>query len=295
MNNPKAEPIAYVEVSVTVDRTLAAQVCDFVIENYSSSLVLEDEDGSTLTTIRFYLPEDDTKDFRNGLTTFLGRISPETPEPPTIDSRIVTNVDWEEQYRLTVEPIRIEPDIIIRAPWHEQLEAARYEILLEPKMAFGTGRHETTRTCLKVISQRFKAGWRFLDLGCGSGILSILAAKKGAGSIKAIDYDIIAVDNCRRNLELNGVETPCEILFGSIEKCEKDQPYEFVCVNIIKRTILELLPRLMNLTAEGGVLVLAGLLLPDEDEISGRLGALGLGRFMTIQDNEWLTFVVERE
>jgi ribosomal protein L11 methyltransferase len=295
MKNPKVEPTAYVEVSVTVVQTLAEQVCDFVIENYSSGLVLEEEEGADLTTIKFYLPEDDTRDYRGELTALLNNISPQGSAAPIIDSRIVSNVDWEEQYRVTVEPIHIEPDIVIRAPWHQASKDARYEIVLEPKMAFGTGRHETTRTCLKLIDQRFRSGSRFLDLGCGSGILSVLAAKKGAKYIKAVDYDVIAVDNCRQNFALNEVDTPGEILFGSIEKCDGDRPYEFVCVNIIKRTILEMLPRLKDLTAVGGLLILSGLLLHDENEVSMRLDSLGLGRFTTNLDNDWLTFVVQRE
>jgi ribosomal protein L11 methyltransferase len=295
MSESKAEASAYVEVSVTVDRTLADPLCDFIIEHYSAGLVLEDEEDSHLTTMKFYLPEHDASDYRTGLAGYIKQLQPEASKPPVIDSRRVTNVDWEEQYRVAVEPIRIEPGIVIRAPWHEPTEAAQYEILLEPKMAFGTGRHETTRSCLQVIAQRFQAGWRLLDLGCGSGILSVLADKKGAGFIKAIDYDIIAVDNCRQNFQLNDVVSPHEILFGSIEKCDRDRPYDFVCVNIIRRTILEMLPRLKSLTVDGGLLLLAGLLQPDEAEVSTALDSLGLGRYSTVQDNDWFTFLVEKD
>jgi len=295
MTRPKTEPAAYIEVSVRVAPALAELVCDFIIENYSAGLVLEDEDEAETTTIRFYLPAEDKRDYRRGLTAFIRNISPDKEYPFVIDDRCVTNVDWEEQYRVTVEPVRIDDDIVIRAPWHEPPENARYDIVLEPKMAFGTGRHESTRICLKVISQRFKAGGRFLDIGCGSGILSILAAKMGASFIKAVDYDVIAVDNCRRNFEINSVDAPGEVLFGSIEKCDGDAPYEFVCVNIIKRTILDMLPRLKELTAAGGLLLLAGLLLSDEDEVAAQLDDLDLKHRTTVRDNEWLAFVVERD
>ncbi len=294
MKKLEKELTAFIEVSVTVDLTLADPVCDFIIENYASGLVLEDEEDSRYTTIKFYVADDATPDLVP-LAAYVRQISSNaTSEPPVINSKKVTNVDWEEQYRVSVAPVRIEPDIVVRAPWHESSPEVRYEILLEPKMAFGTGQHETTRTCLKVIAQRFQKGWRFLDLGCGSGILSILADKKGAAFIKAIDYDVVAVDNCRGNFCLNNVEPPFDILFGSIEKCRQDSPYEFVCANIIKKTILEVLPTLESLTADGGVLLLAGLLQRDEAEVSARLAELGLNRFSTTLDNEWLTFVVEK-
>ena len=295
MRKLEKELAAFIEVSVTIDLTLANPVCDFIIENYSSSLVLEDEENSKRTTIRFYLADDGATLNLEPLAAYVVQISPNAVSgPPVIDRKKITNVDWEEQYRVSVEPVRIEPDIVVRAPWHESSPEARYEILLESKMAFGTGRHETTRTCLKVIAQRFQKGWKFLDLGCGSGILSILADKKGAAFLKAIDYDVVAVDNCRGNFSLNNVDSPFEILFGSIEKCSQDPPYEFVCANIIKKTILEMLPQLESLTADGGLLLLAGLLQRDESEVSAQLDELGLNRFSTILDNDWLTFVIEK-
>ena len=295
MKKLEKELTTFIEVSITIDLTLTDPVCDFIIENYASGLVLEDEEDSKCTTIRFYLADDDATPDLEPLAAYVKQISPNAAsEPPMINSKKVTNVDWEDQYRVSVAPVRIEPDIVVRAPWHESSPEARYEILLEPRMAFGTGQHETTRTCLKVIAQRFQKGWRFLDLGCGSGILSILADKKGAAFITAIDYDVVAVDNCRGNFRLNDISAPFDVLFGSIEKCLQDPPYEFVCANIIKKTILEMLPRLESLTAEGGVLLLAGLLQHDEAEVSARLAELGLNRFSTILDNEWLTFLVEK-
>ncbi len=295
MKKLEKELTAFIEVSVTINLSLADPVCDFIIDNYASGLVLEDEEDSRCTTIRFYLADDDATPDLEPLAAYVKQISPKAAsEPPMISSKKVTNTEWEEQYRVSVVPVRIEPDIVVRAPWHESSPEARYEILLEPKMAFGTGQHETTRACLKVIAQRFQKGWRFLDLGCGSGILSILADKKGAAFIKAIDYDVVAVDNCHSNFRLNNIEAPFEVLFGSIEKCSEDTPYEFVCANIIRKTILEMLPQLESLTADGGLLLLAGLLRRDESEVSARLAELGLNKFSTVLDNEWLTFVVEK-
>lgn len=295
MNQPDA-PAAFVEVSVTVDHDVVEALCDFIIQNFSSGMLLEDEEDSTETTIKFYLPETNTGDYHQRLSEYLSqRFGHDSEKIPEIRSRNLSSVDWEQQYRNSVDSLVIEPGIVIRPPWQEPAESALYDIIIEPKMAFGTGQHETTRSCLKIIAERFQPGWRFLDLGCGSGILSILADKKKASFIKAIDYDSLAIDNCRENFRQNDVAAPCEISVGSIERCEKDASYEFVCVNIIKETILEMLPALKHLTSSGGVLLLAGLLARDEAEVAARLAELGLAKFSTLPDNEWLTFAVDKE
>lgn len=286
----------FVEVSVTVGHELVETLCDFIIENFSSGMVMEDEEGSSETIIKFYLSESAAGDYHERLSRYLTQLfESDDTRVPEIRSRTISSVDWEQQYRNSVESIIIEPGIVIRPPWQEPTEGVLYDIVVEPKMAFGTGRHETTRSCLKVIAERLLPGWRFLDLGCGSGILSILADKMKASYIKGIDYDSLAVDNCRENCHLNEVAAPIEILLGSIEQCESDPPYEFVCVNIIKETILDMLPTLSTLVAGGGVLLLAGLLARDEAEVRARLYEVGLARFTTAPDNEWLTFVVDKE
>lgn len=287
---------AFVEVSVTVGHDLVETLCDFIIENFSSGMLLEDEEDSTETTIKFYLPESDPGDYHERLSEHLAKLfASEGAEIPEIRSRKLTSIDWEQQYCNSVVSITIEPGIVVRPPWREPTEDSKYDIVIEPKMAFGTGKHETTRSCLKVIAERFQAGSRFLDLGCGSGILSILADQMKASYIKGIDYDSIAIDNCRENFQLNNVSAANELLLGSIEQCEKDPVYEFVCANIIKETILEMLPILNKLTASGGVLLLAGLLARDEAVVTARLNEIGLNNFTTVPDNEWLTFVVDKE
>lgn len=295
MSQPDA-PAAFIEVSVTVDHDVVEALCDFIIQNFSAGMVLEDEEDSTETTIRFYLPESTTGDYQERLSKHVAQlIGSDDAEVPEIRSRRLSTVDWEQQYRNSVQALVIEPGIVVRPPWQEPTESALYDILIEPKMAFGTGQHETTRSCLKVIAERFQPGWKFLDLGCGSGILSILADKMQTSLIKAIDYDSLAIDNCRENFQLNQVAAPFEILLGSIEQCEEDASYEFVCVNIIRETIIEMLPTLKTLTSKGGVLLLAGLLARDESEVSRRLVEVGLPTFSTVPDNEWLTFVVDKE
>jgi ribosomal protein L11 methyltransferase len=213
---------------------------------------------------------------------------------PPIHERLIQSTDWVEQYRQSVTPVFITPDIVIRPPWCETDPSARFEIIVEPSMAFGTGTHETTRSCLRVIRDEFQRGMRFLDVGCGSGVLSILTAKMGASFVKAVDTVGSAVENCRENFRINAVTAPSETMHGSIELCVNDEPYDFVCANIIKSTILSMLPELVRLTADNGLLVLSGLLDRDETEVSRRLRDCGMTRFAVLRDNEWRTYRVHK-
>jgi len=154
-------------------------------------------------------------------------------------------------------------------------------------MAFGTGTHATTRSSLGIIRRNFKSGMRFLDMGCGSGILSILADQMGASYIKAIDYDLAAIANCRENFEINQVSTAHDVVAGSIEKCEQD-------ANIIRSTILTMLGSLLRLTVDGGWLVLSGLLDKDEDAVAGALREHGQDDFSITRDENWLTYSVRK-
>jgi ribosomal protein L11 methyltransferase len=258
--------------------------------------VLEEEEGSATTGISFYVALNDDKNYQQKLDGYLKQLATEgLPQTPEVRTRTIRQAEWEEQYRQSVRPVRICDDVVVRPPWFEPVDGTTYDIIIEPRMAFGTGQHETTRSCLSAIRQHFRKGWSVLDLGCGSGILSVLADKMGATKITAIDYDLLAVDNCRENFEVNHVEALFEIEHGSIEKCDGDRSFDFVCANIIRDTIIEMLPRLVQLTAKGGVLVLSGILDRYETEISDGLRSEGLGRIEVIHDNEWLTFVAFRD
>lgn len=286
---------AYTEAKVKIPRLLADAVCNFIVENISSGMVLEEEEDSPVTGITFYIPLNGKREWRNLLTGYLSCLVNDSGAiVPHIEERQIENVEWEKQYRQSVIPILVGEDIVIRPPWCDAEPGVKYDIIIEPKMAFGTGRHETTRSCLKIIRERFKPGMRFLDVGCGSGVLSVLADKMGASFIKAIDKDLTAVENCRENFQVNRVLTPNEILLGSIEKARSDLLYDFVCANIIKSTILSMLSDLTTLTADKGILALSGLLDRDEDEVSSRLDQAGLTTFSILRDNEWLTYAVGR-
>ncbi len=286
-------PQEYVEIRVDLPLKLVEPFCDFVVENLTTGLVLEDEEDSDRTGVIFYLLAVEA-DRVSLVDQFLADHAGESVEqPPVIKKTTVEAASWIDRYRKSVELIRIADDLIVRPSWIDATDD-KYQLVLEPKMAFGTGSHATTRSSLQLVREKFQAGQRFLDMGCGSGILSILADQMGASFIKAIDYDLTAIDNCEENFKLNSVKTPFEIQTGSIEKCELDEQFDFACANIIRTTIMSMLGQLLNLTATGGWLILSGLLEKDEAAISGALNDYGQSDFDILRDVGWLSYSVRK-
>ncbi len=287
--------VNFLEVKIDIPNEQLDIFCDFVTENICNGIVLEDEEDTPYTTVIIYLQPDDHDIKLNILSDYLKKFSDLNDiDLPEISKRYIRKIAWEEEYKKNVQPLIIEDQIIVRPPWIENTDSCKYDIVIEPKMAFGTGKHETTRSCLKLILEHFESGNKFLDMGCGSGVLSILADQMGASYFKAIDYDVVAVDNCKENLKYNNVTTPYDVMFGSIEKCSEDQPYDFVCANIIKSTILGMIDRLVELTIDDGVLMLSGLLQQDLEEINAALKRNNISDITVYPDNEWRTLVIKR-
>ena len=287
-------PEAYLEIRVEVAKESVETLCDFIIENITSGIVLEEEEDASKTVVIFYVLENNTE-YRTQLTQFLAHRIPEVlSEDSAIVERQVENADWNEKYRESVRPFRVTNDLLVRPPWSSPTDD-KFQLIVEPRLAFGTGSHPTTRSCLRIIRENFESGMRFLDIGCGSGILSILADQMGAIYIKAVDYDPAATINCRENFAINEVRSPHDILIGSMEQCAQDEAYQFVNANIIKDTILEMLDDLLLVTDKAGILVLSGLLKKDEHIVSQALVERGQEDFSIRRDEEWSSYILRKK
>ena len=176
----------------------------------------------------------------------------------------VQDQDWVRLTQSQFTPVDITPDFWIVPTWHELPPQARTSIRLDPGLAFGTGTHPTTRMCLRWIARRGAGGaalGKVLDYGCGSGILAIGAAKFGAVDIDAVDIDPAAVESTRLNAQANNVQLRAGL---------PDQvagPYQTVLANILATPLKVLAPLLCSYVAQGGHLVLAGILERQADEL----------------------------
>ena len=181
---------------------------------------------------------------------------------PQYRSQAVAEQDWVSASREQFAPIRISPRLWVVPSWHEPPDPAAINLLLDPGLAFGTGSHPTTRSCLRWLEQVVGGGESVLDYGCGSGILAIAAMKLGAARADGVDIDAQALLAARANALHNRVQVSFHGAADAIR-----QPAQIVVANILARPLIVLAPLIARLTAPRGRLALAGLLAEQADEV----------------------------
>lgn len=202
--------------------------------------------------------------------------------------RTVEDHDWLGEWKKNWQPTTI-GRFVIAPPWSEIKKTPdQIVIRIEPGMAFGTGTHETTRLCLAAIEKYFE-GHSFLDVGTGTGILAIAAAKVSSTvRIEAFDVDANAVDIARENARLNGVFDRISFYVGTIDQTTASA--NLVCANLTADVIVSLMPQLIDATC--GRLVLSGILLEQLEMVEGSLHGLGITDFEIETDGEWVAIIV---
>lgn len=207
-----------------------------------------------------------------------------------MNTREVADQDWLGEWKKSWQPVAVGERFIIAPPWAEIADAGgRIDIRIEPGMAFGTGTHETTRLCLGAMEKYF-AGGSFLDVGTGTGILAIAAAKLFLDArVEAIDTDAQAVEIAAENARLNGVAANIKFRVGSVE--ETTASADLVCANLTAEVISSILPQLIG--ASCGRLVLSGILDVQLEAVRTRLHDCGVSDPLEIMsDGEWLALIV---
>jgi len=195
------------------------------------------------------------------------------------------NKDWIENYKKSIKPVEID-EFYIHPSWYEP-KKNKINILIDPALAFGSGHHETTRSCVKAIKQYVKKGNTLLDVGCGSGILGIVASKLGA-VVDACDTDSLAVKSSKENYELNNAKYN-EIWEGSVNKTDKK--YDVVVANIIADVLIFLANDLKKRVND--ILILSGIIDKYKDKVLQKYKDFKLVN--EINENEWVTLVLRKD
>jgi ribosomal protein L11 methyltransferase len=198
--------------------------------------------------------------------------------------------DWSEEWKRFFHVLRV-GRLVVRPSW-EQVEVAPGEIVidLDPGAAFGTGQHETTRLCLAALEARVRPGMRVVDVGTGSGILAIAAARLGAASVRAVDIDPQAVEVARENVARNAVGDVVELAVGSLPAAQA----ELIVANISSQTVLALLPAIADALETGGLAVLSGFIEPAAGTIEQAARTAGLEPVATTAEGEWRCLVARK-
>jgi ribosomal protein L11 methyltransferase len=246
-----------------------------------------------------YLPNDasleETRSQLEEALRHLGRIKP-LPSP---DFRLIKETNWMEAWKKHYRPIPVGEGLMILPAWVENPDPARVPIKIDPGMAFGTGTHPTTQMSLILLEEFIKPGEAVLDIGCGSGILSIAAHKLGAGGVYGVDIDPSAVENAQKNASENGIEAGVTFEVGSTSEILEDifpiRQASLVVANLLAHILLELLEqRLEDLVSPNGLLLLSGILEENEPEMMAALKERNLIEKKRIQVDDWVALALQK-
>ncbi|MCB2288776.1 50S ribosomal protein L11 methyltransferase [Clostridium sp. CS001] len=210
----------------------------------------------------------------------------------TVTANKVNEEDWENNWKQYYKPIKVGEKIVIKPIWEEYNKKSDEIIVeLDPGMAFGTGTHETTRMCIKALERHVKAETTVFDIGTGSGILSIAAAKLGAKKTIGVDLDPVAVESAKQNVSYNDLNN-IEILYGDLMEVVKGKA-DIVIANIMADIIMFLTEQVKGFIVEGGYFISSGIILSKKDEVINKLTQCGFKIEEINIEGEWVCIVAK--
>jgi ribosomal protein L11 methyltransferase len=293
----------WLEVSLRVDGEAAEATADLLQRFGYQGVVIEQDDippdqfddgdppPVENLTLRAYIPFDaQIEDTKTRLEAALGHMSLMYPMPQPV-YRTVADTDWSEAWKAHYHPLRIGRHFLIRPLWIE-VEPLPDDLViaLDPGMAFGTGTHPTTHLCLEALEDVIVPGAKVLDLGCGSGILSIGAAKLGASHALGLDIDPIAVKAADENAEQNGVAATITAQEGSLATVTTaGQQFDVLVANILARIIIDMCGANLGAAVKpGGIGVFSGIIDEQAADVEAALRETGLQPYKRRQMGDWV-------
>jgi ribosomal protein L11 methyltransferase len=269
---------SYYELTVTLEQKYVDLIADFIMNLHDEGI----EFGKGKLIVR---SEADLTFIKDALIALQSNLDEAIPMDISIEEK--ENIDWIKKYQESIQPIEAGKFYIFPS-WYEPKEGL-INIKIDPALAFGSGHHATTFSCLEAVSDYIKAGDRVIDVGCGSGILG-LAAKKLGATVALCDTDPISVDSCKENFRLND-ETYDMLWKGSVDKAEGT--YDVVIANIIADVLRFLANDLKSAVKENGYLILSGILDKKEELVKASFSDLTLQK--RIHKDEWVTLIYKKE
>ncbi|MBX6377071.1 MAG: 50S ribosomal protein L11 methyltransferase [Clostridia bacterium] len=287
----------YVEVDLPVPVQAADVVAWVLVSHGSGGVVFPTEDRLVA-----YFPAEEWEGLRPRLLEALSAVARRLPglEPVRMAERIVRETAWAEAWKAFFRPVRV-GRVVVAPTWEEvRVDVDQVVVRIDPGMAFGTGGHASTAVSLEALQDEVVAGSRWLDLGTGSGVLAVAAARLGA-SVAAVDVDPVAVAAARRNAEANGVAASVTVLGGDAcapdflaELARAHGPFDGAVANISLELAVRLAPVVAPHLRRGGAYVAAGFLAADAEVVAAAVVRAGLMPARRLVREDWAAVVARR-
>jgi ribosomal protein L11 methyltransferase len=299
--------LRWLEVSIVTDGEIAEAAADVIARQAPEGLTLEPLDPtqdegmlSGQVVVRAFLPVDDQLAHRRSrIEEGLWHLSQIKSFPdPTF--RIIEEENWAEIWKARYTPIPVGEKLLIQPSWLEPADSARAILYVDPGQAFGSGAHPTTRLSLLALETYLQPGHTVFDLGCGTGILSIAAARLGASRVYAVDIDPSAVKAARENVLRNQLGDIVDVDQGSLPelaetRAQHPDPPDIVVANILAPVLEKLLKGgLSDLIQHSGKLILSGVLDEQANDLLRCSGERGLHLLQVFKEADWQALVLEK-
>ena len=268
----------WAQVKITTSQEASDAVANYLFERDATGVEIRDEPSSNSPALISYFPMDDlvgerVQNLRDFLATLL-QVGIDT-QPATVSLRCIEEENWSEQWRSAFPPQKIGKRLIIAPTWDDVTpKSSEVLIRLDPGMAFGTGQHPTTQLSLELLEAAIRDSDVVADIGTGSGILAIAAAKLGAKWIDAIDLDAAAIPIAQHNIQLNGVESVVGLHHADGLNA-LDRKYPLIVANILTKVILPMIPKCLKCLKPAGRLILSGIMASEAQKVEDQLKANG--------------------
>ncbi|MFB0926198.1 MAG: 50S ribosomal protein L11 methyltransferase [Vicingaceae bacterium] len=230
--------------------------------------------------VEAYIQKDD---FKEDLISTMGIIS-NTDFTITYVTKLIADQNWNAEWEKNFDLINVENKCIIRAPFHNKIDSVEFDVVIDPKMSFGTGHHETTYLMIKRLLTLDLTHKKVLDMGCGTGVLAILAKMKNADRVEAIDIDEWAYNNTIENIRNNN----CEDIIVKMGGAERiDDEFNVIIANINRNILLKNMAVYVKALQKNGILLLSGFFSSDKEVLLEATSQLNLELIYTESKNDW--------
>ncbi|HRS97071.1 MAG TPA: 50S ribosomal protein L11 methyltransferase [Smithella sp.] len=305
------ETAKWLKLEISAHPDMMDALGNFLTENgvqgvYQESSVVSQKAGDFPETedqeiLKAYFPYDQRAEKRfASLQKYIESLAEIFPDfkKPTVTTEIICDPDWGEQWKKYFKPVRVSNNIIVKPTWERYTPAGRDIVIdIDPGMAFGTGQHPSTRMCIEavedvIIQDRSVKEWKVLDVGCGTGILGITAAKMGAQDVVCLDVDKKATEIAAENTTINNVEKSVRVMHKNATAFDK--PRNLIIANLTANLLLTLREHLTALLLPKGYLIISGIIDQDAPNIKEEFSTPPLKLHRTIREKEWLCFVLKK-